>query len=358
MLATLPTLGIQPFQPVQTSGRYLKQDIAAPASFSPQSVTIESNRSRSSPYGDVHHSAAPDNGCVAGIPLTAPSLISDGSESPATAYSPGTFGASDLAPASTLPYVQQVSATDAFNWYAHGQGQALYHSGLSSTISDSSWASSTQYPCTFMPAMNRTSFDASTGNPWLASCAASFGGGYTYPERPRMVRYDPSASPSGYCAFGESSSSPYGIPDSFIPVQVGDEYGVAPMQLDACPVQVAPSVDHQEESRGSESPVQDRRRPDQRRQSPPEVASDDPTSKRGIQTAEERNARDEILLHYRNSGLSYKEIKNRGGFTEAESTLRGRMRVLSKPKHERVRKPKWYSKDVSDTVNCTWLATR
>lgn len=62
---------------------------------------------------------------------------------------------------------------------------------------------------------------------------------------------------------------------------------------------------------------------------------------------EKRNDRDMYLLQSRRSGLSYKEIKRRGGFTEAESTLRGRIRILSKPKHERVRKPQWLQSDVS-----------
>jgi len=60
-----------------------------------------------------------------------------------------------------------------------------------------------------------------------------------------------------------------------------------------------------------------------------------------------RNDRDSFLLQSRRNGLSYKEIKRRGGFTEAESTLRGRIRILSKPKHERVRKPQWRHNDVS-----------
>ena len=60
-----------------------------------------------------------------------------------------------------------------------------------------------------------------------------------------------------------------------------------------------------------------------------------------------RNTRDEYLQEARRRGLSYKEIKRRGGFTEAESTLRGRIRILSKPKEMRVRKPQWNRSDVS-----------
>jgi hypothetical protein len=60
-----------------------------------------------------------------------------------------------------------------------------------------------------------------------------------------------------------------------------------------------------------------------------------------------RNTRDEYLQEARRRGLSYKEIKRRGGFAEAESTLRGRIRILSKPKEMRVRKPQWSRSDVS-----------
>lgn len=60
-----------------------------------------------------------------------------------------------------------------------------------------------------------------------------------------------------------------------------------------------------------------------------------------------RNQRDELLVELRMKGLPYKEIKARGGYQEAESTLRGRFRTLTKPKNERVRKPGWTEEDVS-----------
>jgi hypothetical protein len=58
------------------------------------------------------------------------------------------------------------------------------------------------------------------------------------------------------------------------------------------------------------------------------------------------SAKDQQLIEWKNQGLSYKEIKSRGGFEEAESTLRGRYRTLTKPKHLRVRKPEWPDRDV------------
>ncbi|KAK3368569.1 hypothetical protein B0H63DRAFT_515143 [Podospora didyma] len=61
---------------------------------------------------------------------------------------------------------------------------------------------------------------------------------------------------------------------------------------------------------------------------------------------EERLAKDEFLVRNKRAGMTYKEIRRAGGFTEAESTLRGRYRTLTKKRDERVRKPEWTEKDV------------
>ncbi|KAL4989843.1 hypothetical protein BDW68DRAFT_195451 [Aspergillus falconensis] len=53
-----------------------------------------------------------------------------------------------------------------------------------------------------------------------------------------------------------------------------------------------------------------------------------------------------LLIEYKRRGLSYKDIKRIAGFKEAESTLRGRFRTLTKSKEQRVRKPQWHEKDV------------
>ena len=44
--------------------------------------------------------------------------------------------------------------------------------------------------------------------------------------------------------------------------------------------------------------------------------------------------------------MTYREIRKQGNFKEAESTLRGRYRTLTKCKEARVRKPEWQEKDV------------
>lgn len=57
-------------------------------------------------------------------------------------------------------------------------------------------------------------------------------------------------------------------------------------------------------------------------------------------------AQDQYLLDMRDKGYTYRHIKRVGRFTEAESTLRGRVRVLTKDKSKRVRKPEWSGNDV------------
>ena len=70
----------------------------------------------------------------------------------------------------------------------------------------------------------------------------------------------------------------------------------------------------------------------------------------GVHYSDERNT---FLIDCKRRGLSYKDIKRVGEFKEAESTLRGRYRTLTKSKDQRVRKPKWQDKDVSyETVLC------
>lgn len=61
------------------------------------------------------------------------------------------------------------------------------------------------------------------------------------------------------------------------------------------------------------------------------------------------DTRNAFLIELKRRGLSYKDIKRIGGFKEAESTLRGRFRTLTKAKEQRVRKPKWLERDVSFT---------
>ncbi|KAL5361727.1 hypothetical protein BJX96DRAFT_176500 [Aspergillus floccosus] len=59
-----------------------------------------------------------------------------------------------------------------------------------------------------------------------------------------------------------------------------------------------------------------------------------------------RDTKNAFLIECKRRGLSYKDIKRIGGFKEAESTLRGRFRTLTKSKEQRVRKPQWHEKDI------------
>ncbi|KAI1335698.1 hypothetical protein F5Y15DRAFT_428000 [Xylariaceae sp. FL0016] len=63
-------------------------------------------------------------------------------------------------------------------------------------------------------------------------------------------------------------------------------------------------------------------------------------------TDAERAAKDELLVRRKEEGVSYRQIREEGGFTEAESTLRGRYRTLTKSREERVRKPEWQDRDI------------
>lgn len=70
-------------------------------------------------------------------------------------------------------------------------------------------------------------------------------------------------------------------------------------------------------------------------------------SPEAIQAKHKRNAKDDFLVKSKLAGMSYKDIRHLGNFTEAESTLRGRFRTLTKHKTARVRKPEWTENDVS-----------
>ncbi|CAG8036968.1 unnamed protein product [Penicillium olsonii] len=77
--------------------------------------------------------------------------------------------------------------------------------------------------------------------------------------------------------------------------------------------------------------------------SPQRIKDDQTPIEANMHYTDERNA---FLIDCKRRGLSYKDIKRVGGFKEAESTLRGRYRTLTKSKDQRVRKPKWQSRDV------------
>lgn len=77
--------------------------------------------------------------------------------------------------------------------------------------------------------------------------------------------------------------------------------------------------------------------------SPQSLSSAELSIRANFHYSDSRNA---FLIECKRRGLSYKDIKRLGGFKEAESTLRGRFRTLTKSKEQRVRKPKWSDTDV------------
>ncbi|KAI6896279.1 hypothetical protein KC334_g11000, partial [Hortaea werneckii] len=54
---------------------------------------------------------------------------------------------------------------------------------------------------------------------------------------------------------------------------------------------------------------------------------------------------DELLFREWKKGTPYRRIKAIGKFKVAESTLRGRIRTMTKDKSERVRRPEWTAED-------------
>ena len=71
-----------------------------------------------------------------------------------------------------------------------------------------------------------------------------------------------------------------------------------------------------------------------------------PVSSAPTPASASQSSRNSFLMDCKRRGLSYKEIKRLGNFKEAESTLRGRYRTLTKSKDQRVRKPQWEEPDV------------
>ncbi|KAM6505071.1 hypothetical protein FSOLCH5_014990 [Fusarium solani] len=59
-----------------------------------------------------------------------------------------------------------------------------------------------------------------------------------------------------------------------------------------------------------------------------------------------RASRDQYLIDRRADGYNYREIKEAGGYAEAEPTLRGRWRTLTKEPEQRLRKPVWKQHDL------------
>lgn len=84
---------------------------------------------------------------------------------------------------------------------------------------------------------------------------------------------------------------------------------------------------------------------------PPTNNAPPPTTTIGAADSAQYEENDALLVQYRRMGISYKTIKTRLNLDEAESTLRGRYRTLTKPKNERLRKPVWSEDDVRPPIH-------
>lgn len=147
---------------------------------------------------------------------------------------------------------------------------------------------------------------------------------------PGDLRFAPSLSPD------PAASSPPLSPDN----DDDDDAAAAGGSPDTPATHRKPAGD----SRGASPPAATPRR--RTRASTPDPPKPRPAPDSG---SADRAAMDEFLVRSRLEGKSYREIRRLGGFTEAESTLRGRFRALTKRKEERVRRPEWSDIDVSPT---------
>ena len=82
-----------------------------------------------------------------------------------------------------------------------------------------------------------------------------------------------------------------------------------------------------------------------------EEISPAPITHRTTRTSQRDHKKDEFLIRCKKQGMSYRTIKELGHFEEAESTLRGRYRTLTKPKEQRLRRPEWPDHEVSRRPN-------
>lgn len=152
----------------------------------------------------------------------------------------------------------------------------------------------------------------------------------------------------------------HGLPyASFLHDSHQDHAPVSPAQIPTVRAQIPPYVDPAHEVHGllpghplghsHEEPVTHFSRATSIATDPEtdSEGEDPPTFKTSaINGIVDRRQKDDYLLEMRRKKVSYKDIKRLGGYQEAESTLRGRVRVLTKEKWERVRKPRWNRRDV------------
>lgn len=143
----------------------------------------------------------------------------------------------------------------------------------------------------------------------------------------------------------EASGEEHNVFSSTAPQMTGATTSMGSMQN---PVQYEPPVPGQAPVRPPRRllPSNGQREPPVHRQ-PEGRARRLPVVQLSSEESLERAEKDLFLIESRRQNISYKDIKRLGNFAEAESTLRGRYRTLTKDKKDRVRDPKWTEIDVS-----------
>ena len=162
-----------------------------------------------------------------------------------------------------------------------------------------------------------------------------------YPERyETFPQYPPGPLPLDSQSFsipGWTFAPPHGLPSQaainrFQPEPVS----ASPQDIEHPSFIPRPHSSYSTSSASTDEATEDQQLPVASPAAAPEPASTVDTVKRN-----------DLLLDLRNKGHSYKDIKRIGKFREAESTLRGRVRMLTKEKWERVRKPQWKPADLA-----------
>jgi hypothetical protein len=154
--------------------------------------------------------------------------------------------------------------------------------------------------------------------------------------------------------YSYSQGSSPGVPSWYAP---GYARGIGGLSFDARNSQALSSVDLRGPASASSSGSDESRTPfpgvppSRNRDTVPEPEQFQNRfqTARSADAEAQRQLNDNILVQGKRDGLTYKEIRKKMvGEKPAESTLRGRFRSLTKARKDRVRKPTWTKRDVSN----------
>ncbi|KAI0910446.1 hypothetical protein F4823DRAFT_624224 [Ustulina deusta] len=240
-----------------------------------------------------------------------------------------------------------------------------FSSSASSSIASERMASMTLEPAPLQgrtPPMGfQSNYHASStgihmGN-WVGNCPATIS--------PKMLRINPSPTPTSSSESVQTSIPTTGG-DSDLGSCAWDQHEARsalptkrsnyearkklPTKPNNCRLEASPSRRESATSKGKSKANVQQTEPAPAREIPKgrqALHIDDPVEAvPSSSTDAERDAKNRFLVESKLAGMTYREIRRKGGFIEAESTLRGRFRTLTKNKEQRVRKPEWQDKDI------------